>query len=86
MRVVVVGERVVPVLAGGLVSGQGLRAGCIDGASHERPVKVGLSVRHRARCESKVSSSCARPVLMPASCSVEKPLAQHIGILIPPSL
>lgn len=37
MRVVVVGERVVSVLAGGLVGGQGLRAGCIDGASHEHP-------------------------------------------------
>ena len=48
MRVAVVGELVVSVLAGGLVGRQGLRAGCVDSASHEHLLEVTLSVLQRA--------------------------------------
>lgn len=48
MRVAVVGELVVSVLAWGLVGGQGLRAGCVDSASHEHLLEVTLSVLQRA--------------------------------------
>lgn len=42
MEVAVLGQRVVSVLAGGLVGRQGLRAGSVDSASHERLLEVAL--------------------------------------------
>lgn len=47
MRVAVVRELVVSVLAWGLVGRQGLRAGCVDSASHEHLLEVTLSVLQR---------------------------------------
>lgn len=90
MRLAEVGELVVSVLVWGLVSRQGLRAGCVNSASHEHLLEVTLSVLQRAeqrRGALKVPFLWAAcPVLMAASCFVEKPLAQHIAILTPPSL
>lgn len=48
MRWAVVGLLVVSVLACGLVGRQGLRAGCVDSASHEHLLEVHLSVPQRA--------------------------------------
>lgn len=82
----VVGRLVVSVLASGLVGGQGLRAGCVDSASHEHLLEVTLSVLRGVRAVLQVPFLWAAcPVLMPASCSLQKPLAQHFGVLTPPS-
>ena len=87
MGLAVAGELVVWVLAWGLVGGQGLRAGCVDSASHEHLLEVNLCVPGASGGEpSSRYPSCEWPVLVPASCSVEKPLAQHIAILTPPFL
>lgn len=60
MRVAVLGELAVSVLAWGLVGRQGLRAGSVDSASHEHLLEVTLSVLQRA---SLRYPSCERPVL-----------------------
>ena len=66
MRVAVVGELVVSVLAWGLVGGQGLRAGCVDSASHEHLLEVTLSVLQRAEEEEKERKE-SRPQGIPSS-------------------
>lgn len=84
MGVAVLGQLVVSVLAGGLVGGQGLRAGSVDSASHEHLLEVALGVLQRASSPYPLLRA-ARPRLMSASCSVGgKPLAQHIAVLTPP--
>lgn len=89
MRVAVVGELVVSVLAWGLVGRQGLRAGCVDSASHEHLLDVAppCPAASREETSSRYPSS-ERPVLSwcrPAALC-RKPLAQHFAILTPPSL
>lgn len=85
MRAAVLGDLVVPLLTRGLVCRQGLRAGCVDSASHELLLEVTLGERRRAVLQvSFLRAACRVP--MPASCSVEKPWAQHFAILTPPSL
>lgn len=84
MGVAVLGQLVVSVLAGGLVGRQGLRAGSVDSASHERLLEVALGVLQRASSPYPLLRP-ARPRLMSASCSVGgKPLAQHAAVLTPP--
>lgn len=46
------GDRIVSVLAWGLVGWQGLRAGCVDSASHEHLLEVTFNVLQLAGVSS----------------------------------
>lgn len=80
-----VGQRVVSVLASGLVGRQGLRAGSVDRASHERLLEVALRVLRGVRAVLRASFLRAACPDASQLLSGKKPLAQHFGILTPPS-